>query len=136
MSTFHEIKDCRQVKGEPFRRWFSADQLDLIVWYDDKGAPSGFQLCYDNKRVEHALTWKPEIGFQHSAIDDGESNPGLQHKRTPILVPDGAVDYERLDRLFAQAGGSLPEDVTTLVTEKLHAKMNAPKAAGELPARN
>jgi len=29
-----EIRDVRQVSGEPMRRWFSDEDFDLIVWLD------------------------------------------------------------------------------------------------------
>ena len=29
------------------RRWFMDSYFDLIVWYDDRGNATGFQLCYD-----------------------------------------------------------------------------------------
>ena len=47
MDALREIVDVRQVPGEPKRRWFSSDDIDLIVWLDDSGAPVSFQLCYD-----------------------------------------------------------------------------------------
>ena len=119
MSGLREIKDCRQVYGELPRRWFSADNLELIVWCDRKGAPVGFQFCYLDRRTERALTWKPETGYLHTTVDDGESNPGLQHKRTPILNPDGPINFPRLQKLFAQAGSELPANIAEFVSTRL-----------------
>ena len=50
MNPLSEVRNCRQVRGEPRRRWFGSEQMDLIVWCDDTGAPIGFQLCYDLAR--------------------------------------------------------------------------------------
>ena len=56
MRTLTEIPEVRQIPDEPRRRWFRSDDLDLIVWCDESGAPTSFQLCYDKPRSEHALT--------------------------------------------------------------------------------
>ncbi len=39
-----EKKDARQIENEGFRRWFTDDFFDLIVWYENKEI-TGFQLC-------------------------------------------------------------------------------------------
>ncbi len=39
MDELVEIIHVRQVPGDPRRRWFSSDDMDLIVWYDDSDAP-------------------------------------------------------------------------------------------------
>jgi len=119
MSVLHEVKDCRQVRGELPRRWFSGDNLDLIVWCNKIGVPVGFQFCYQDRRTERALTWKPETGFQHTTVDDGESSPGLRYKRTPVLNPDGPIDFPRLQKLFALAGSNLPADIAEFVATRL-----------------
>jgi hypothetical protein len=67
-----EIRNTRQIEGEGFRRWFTDEFFDLIVWYDEKRTLVGFQLCYDKEGRERALTWTREHGFQHNRIDDGE----------------------------------------------------------------
>jgi hypothetical protein len=119
MNLLSEVRDCRQVRGEPPRRWFGCDQMDLIVWCDDAGAPIGFQLCYDLGRTERALTWKPTTGFQHNFVDDGESGGPLRPKGSPVLVPDGAIDFVRLGKLFAQANAQMPAEISTFVTMRL-----------------
>ena len=51
-----EVEHVRQRAGEPRRRWFASDDLDLIVWLDEADRFVGFQLCYDKGRSERALT--------------------------------------------------------------------------------
>jgi len=118
MSALQEIKDCRQVRGELPRRWFSADNLDLIVWCDETGAPVGFQFCYQDRRIERALTWKPDTGFRHATVDDGES-PRSNYPRTPVLNDDGPIDFPRLQKLFADASSSLPADIVEFISTRL-----------------
>jgi len=128
MSGLREIKNCRQVRGELPRRWFSADNLELIVWCDRKGEPVGFQFCYQDRRKERALTWKPDMGFEHATVDDGESSPGVSYKGTPILNPDGPIDFPRLQKLFAAAGGELPANIAEFVSTRLAEPTQLPKS--------
>jgi hypothetical protein len=118
MDLLKEVMSVRQIAGEPRRRWLTFAQLDLIVWCDAAGAPAAFQLCYDKPHSERAITWTPEIGFLHTAVDDGE---GLapRYKGTPILTASERVDAERVRALFAAASRDLPRDVVDFVTGKL-----------------
>jgi len=118
MDALTEIAGTRQIPGEPPRRWFASRSLDLIVWLDGSGAPVGFQLCYDKTRSEHALTWTPEAGYSHHAVDDGESGDS-RYKRTPVLVEDGHFDAARVSDLFARASVKLPREVADFVGAKL-----------------
>ena len=118
MDTLREVENIRQLAGEPRRRWFSSEHLDLIVWADGAGRPIAFQLCHGKPTAEHALTWTVDAGFTHAGVDDGES-VGFRHKATPILVADGDIDLARLERTFRDAGQGLPEDVAALVVGAL-----------------
>ena len=115
-----EVENARQRAGEPRRRWFTSDDLDLIVWSDEAGRPIGFQFCYGRPRSEHALTWSTERGYWHAAVDDGE-RMGLGHKASPVLVPDGPLDVRRLERVLQVTGGGLPADIVAFVIDRLRA---------------
>lgn len=82
-----EISDVRQIPGDPRRRWFTDETFDLIVWEYRAGGIAGFQLCYDNGGDQRALSWFPDGGLRHCAVDTGESRPG-KPKGVPILVCD------------------------------------------------
>ena len=88
-----EINDVKQIENEGYRRWFSDNYFDLIIWYGDEKI-IGFQLCYDKQGSERSLTWIKNRGFSHNKIDDGEK-PG-HTKMTPILVADGVFDKEKI----------------------------------------
>jgi hypothetical protein len=121
-----ELQNARQVPGEPLRRWFTSETMDLIVWLDASGHGHGFQLCYGKPLQERALTWRPEQGFMHRAVDDGSSQ--LQgHKNTPLLVADGHADPQRLLQLFEEAGAKLPADIMQLVTTALRQHPDFPE---------
>lgn len=102
------------------RRWFQSSDLDLIVWYAEDGSIGGFQLCYDRRRAEHALTWIRGEGYSHLKVDDGETEP-LVFKRAPILVADGRLDAGAVYARFRTQAAKLPPEVAALVEERLRA---------------
>ncbi|OGT34169.1 MAG: hypothetical protein A2W28_02550 [Gammaproteobacteria bacterium RBG_16_51_14] len=115
-----EIKNVRQIEGEPTRRWFSDPALDLFVWYGDADDIIKFQLCYGKGANEHALTWSRSSGYSHHGVDDGEGGI-YEMKCTPILVPDGAVDIENVCGLFSGLGRKIDHDIFEFVITHIKA---------------
>jgi hypothetical protein len=96
----------RQEGGDGQRRWFEGESIELIVWYDRARALAGFQLCYQSDpHDEHALTWRPAVGFSHSRVDDGGTRP--DKNMTPILIPNGSVPWDQIRERFAREGTQL-----------------------------
>jgi len=114
-----EIRNPRQIAAEGFRRWFTDEYFDLIVWYNDDGRLIGFQLCYDKEERERALTWTLARGFQHDMVDAGEV-PG-HSKMTPIIVADGAFNAAPVARRFREASASIEPGIASFVYERLSA---------------
>lgn len=115
-----EWKGVRQRPEEGFRRWFTDDEMDLIVWYEDGGAVRGFQLCYGKQSTQHAVTWMNNGTYNHAKVDDGESRP-IGSKSTPILVQDGSFDSQGLASRFRGRAREIEEPLRSLVTEKIKA---------------
>lgn len=118
------LKECFS-PGSPEqsdRRWFSDDYFDLIVWIDEKGAVSGFQLCYDKLDKERALTWTSDAGYAHERVDDGEANP--TKNRTPILVPDGICPTKTIIELFLERSAEVDPELRSFVVDKLRNYQN------------
>ena len=113
-----ELANVRQVEGEPRRRWFSDERLDLVVWQDPGGEIIGFQLCYDKQRGEHALTWMAGLGFSHERVDNGENRPG-RYKAAPILVEDGTFNMEEVAPDFLAHSESLEKGLRDFIYKKL-----------------
>lgn len=113
-----EVEHPCQADGEPVRRWFSDDHLDLIIWFADDGKIIGFQFCYDKVSDEHALTWFTGRGFSHRRIDDGEGR-GIHHKMTPILIPDGTVDIGRIRALFTGSSAGVDKELVEFIENKM-----------------
>ena len=98
------------------RRWFSDEDMDLIVWAD-RTRIKGFQLCYDKRSDERALTWFAEKGFSHERIDDGERTP--EKNRSPILVPDGVCPVQDVLADFQARSGAVTPDIRSVVVDRL-----------------
>jgi len=117
-----EVQGARQVRGEGFRRWFTDQYFDLIVWYEGADAQSpvaGYQLCYDKTSRERALTWRKGLGFTHEKVDDGEGVRALGAKMTPILVPDGLFDAAGITRRLLEHSAEMDPEVAGFVLKTL-----------------
>lgn len=115
---FREFKGVRQEPGGR-RRWFESTELELVLWLDDRSALSGFQLLYSLPDGDRALTWRAEGGFAHSRVDDGE---GRRMKMTPLLIADGIVPWEEVERRFRSQAGSLEAGLAEFVLTRLRAR--------------
>jgi hypothetical protein len=114
-----EIRNPRQIEGEPRRRWFDAQDMDLILWYGDDGQPMGFQLSYtDPGGVKKLLTWYTGRGYSHSSIDEGEGRP-FRYKMSPIEVPDGVMNLSYVVDLFTHQSRELESSIRILILERL-----------------
>ena len=117
-----EIKRARQIPGEGFRRWFTDEYFDLIVWYEDAKhptAPRGFQLCYDKNGRERALTWTREHGFQHNRVDSGEI-PG-HSKMSPVIVADGEFSGDVVSERFRREAAAIDRTLADFVYSTVRA---------------
>lgn len=85
-----------------------------MVWFREEGTILGFQLCYDRRGVERAITWFEGKGYAHHQVDDGEGHP-LSFKRTPILIQDQEVALQRILQKFRLEVEMLPSAVLGFV---------------------
>jgi hypothetical protein len=118
-AVLREITNLKQESGAGRRRWFESDGFDLVVWLGTNEAVTGFQICYDFGRGEHALTWRCESGFAHHAVDTGDATPFKNE--TPVLIPVGAVPWRDVADLFARRGEALEPALRLLVGKQLAA---------------
>ena len=105
-----EIGGARTDTHGRHRRWFQDDYFDLYIWQDAAGDPVAFQLCYDRRHDEGAISWSPAAGYSHARVDDGRIAPGIAS--TPILIDGPPPPYFRVYRRFLDATHEWPE--TTL----------------------
>jgi hypothetical protein len=121
----------RPSRAEPRRRWFHSDTADLYVWIDESDRPFSFQLSYEKRTHEFALTWSVEHGFNHSKIDS--SKGAGQQTASPLVSESTEPDLLFLRAVFAGADGHLPKDISALVTDALRLYPESPNAPGRRP---
>lgn len=93
--------------------------MDLIVWYDERAAIRGFQLCYERAGIEHALTWHAGERVVHQRVDAGEGSPA--HDRTPVLVAPALPPPTHVIDKFVGHAGKLDHEIVAVVTRELRA---------------
>ena len=101
----------------PNRRWFSDDDFDLIVWFDDATTIVAIQLCYDKSRTERAVTWSLQRGHEHFRVDAGEDSP--LRNETPLFVADSPFRKDRIVEMFVRAGEALDPAIRSFVVARL-----------------
>jgi len=112
-----EIKSVRQIPGEPVRRWFNAEDMDLIVWYQASEI-IGFQLCYDKSTNEKAISWKQGLGLKHEDVNNNDVRDG-PYKGSPVLTLNNAYDIEKIKRSFEEYSQYMDDNVSQFVLQKL-----------------
>ena len=105
-----EIESVSQSEGTRLRRWFTDDDLDLYVWYEEDGSIIQFQICYDRGENEQALTWSADHGLFQASVDDGEGRI-MKMKSTPVLTGQNIPDTERARELMIHRGQKLEHDL-------------------------
>jgi len=100
-----ELKKVRQIKGEPFRRWFVDEDLELILWYDLDRKLEGFQICYDKLAGTRTITWK------RVKTSTGESKS--------LLMSDGPYNKSRLLALMEQGSKEMDANLRSFILERL-----------------
>jgi hypothetical protein len=112
----YEIRNVQQVRGEPTRRWFCADEMDLIVWFDEDDKPVSFQLAYDrHRRIERVIRWNPARGYSHHRVDE-QRRPSAG---SALLLPDGSFDATKVRARFLALSPAMPWAVTQYVADRL-----------------
>jgi hypothetical protein len=68
--------------------------------------------------LEHALTWRPDGGFSHKTVDNGD-HVGGKYKATPILLAEGPFPANRVADRFADECRGMPAEIADFVMLKL-----------------
>ncbi len=102
-----ELKNIKQIEGEPRRRWFADEELDLILWYNSDKRLDGFEICYDKLAGSKSITWK--------TIQTVE---GLSKS---ILVSNSFHDRERIRNMLADRSDNLEHHLRKFILDRLEA---------------
>jgi len=100
-----EIPALRQDNPRLRRRWFQDEFFDLYTWQTTAGTLVRFQLCYDVRGRERALTWSKEQGFSHNKVESGDEFAG--QPMTPLLVATGKFPHRLVRVRFQRAAAAL-----------------------------
>lgn len=121
-----EIGHIKQTSGQPFRRWFNDELLDLFVWQEKGGRITGFQLCFDKETDERALTYSEADGYSLHDVHTEESSLDMG---SPVLTRGAELPFPHLLALLAERGAGIDPRVLRYVTEKLEAYTAARQTA-------
>jgi len=112
-----EIPGVRQDRPGLRRRWYQDEFFDLYTWHAPAGTLVSFQLCYDVRGRERALSWHQQHGFSHHKIDAADEFAG--QPKTPLLIADGRFPHRLVRERFARH--ALPLDAATrdFITDKM-----------------
>lgn len=113
-----EISSTRQNSSHMKKCWFTDSDMDLFVWFSQQ-VPTRFQLSYNKRGREHAVTWDIESGFCHNRVDTGEQQPCFKYKMTPILLADGEFDAATIARKFLRACDNIEESLADFIYARL-----------------
>lgn len=113
-----EVAHTKQHPGEPPRRWFTSETMDLVLWLHTDGSLAAFQFCYDKPLTEKALSWSPLQGLCSMRVDDGSQQlPG--HKTTPLLQNDSTPDIKAALAAFREASQDIPSPYADAIIRQL-----------------
>lgn len=113
-----EIDQVKQDRAGTKRRWFQDEYFDLWVWERPDETVAAFQLCYDRQGTERLLSWREQHGFDHLAVDFGNTDH-TSHAQTAILKADGTFPMREVWRRLLLASRPIPRDIRYFLFEKL-----------------
>jgi len=112
-----EILAVRQDRPGLKRRWYQDEFFDLYTWHSYGGSLVRFQLCYDVRGRERALTWSKQRGFSHNKVDSSEEYAG--QPMTPLLVEDGRFPHRLVRARFQREAAILDHATRSLILDKM-----------------
>ena len=127
-----ELKATRQIPGEPFRRWYTDNDNDLVVWLEQHRI-TGFQLLVPGSCGRTVVTWHEGERPTVAGLDDGEGRPG-RAKMTPILIHQDTIDVGNVLQQFKGISEELPSGLAKLVEDEL-AELSSAKRISEQGTR-
>ncbi|APV49311.1 hypothetical protein BWI17_06220 [Betaproteobacteria bacterium GR16-43] len=119
-----EIPHVRQDSAALKRRWYQDDYFDLWTWEElSKGETVAFQLCYDKRGNERALSWRLDHGFDHLLVQTGAAQ-----ESTAILGGQaGVFPAVIVSRKLKVAAEGLPPALRKFLFHKVKAYVRGEK---------
>lgn len=129
MSQLVEIGSVVQRTGEPARRWFTSESLDLLFWMDAAQAPEGFQLTWHDLGNSHAITARQGQLLSHERVDDGSRGGAGAARSATLHKALDDYDLALIQPRFAAASQQLP----VLLRDYVMQQLGVPVAAAATP---
>jgi hypothetical protein len=115
-----EIPHVRQDTPGIVRRWFQDAYFDLWTWEEaEGGALTAFQLCYDKRRDERALSWRRDHGFDHLRVQTGRG--GGVDSSALLQGEGGTFPAIIVSRKLKAAAAPLPDLMRRFIFHKVKA---------------
>lgn len=125
----NEIAHLRQSNRCHLKRWFTSRDMDLFIWLR-KGMPVRFQLAYNKRSSEKAITWSNHLGFRHYLVDSGETMPD-KYKQTPLLLNiSGLQNFSSVARDFLAASNNMEIGLSDFIFARLVEYLSVEKQRG------
>lgn len=121
-----EIPHVRQDNASVKRRWYQDEYFDLWTWEElGNGQIESFQLCYDKRNDERALSWRRDHGFDHLRVRTGR---GEGDDSAALLGGDaGVFPAVIVSRKLKVAAQNLPPEVRKFLFHKVKAYVKGEK---------
>jgi len=126
----YEIPHPRQSNRNLVKRWFTSSDMDLFIWHRQK-IPVRFQLTYDKRNEEKAISWDFHLGFRHYLVDNGETFPDNypgRYKQTPLLI--NLCEQKNLTQI-ARDFLAASENIDIAVSDFIYARLTAHPTTAE-----
>lgn len=119
MTALAEVTTVVQRPGEPPQRWFASESLDLLVWLDAAGAPTGFQLSWRDGGQGHALTARDGGELRHEQVDESRRDGGGHARSATLHAAVEEYDLALIQPRFAALSRALPAALRDYVLHAL-----------------
>lgn len=113
-----EATNVTQIDGDPRRRWFWNNYLDLVVWFDDMDEIIGFQLYYDRHGDQAGLTWKEPSGYSQDNFEVRE-DPAGTYKPEAVIGFESMVRKEKIAEVFRKESLTVDKRIVDFIQKKI-----------------
>ncbi|MDH5180944.1 MAG: hypothetical protein OEZ39_15645 [Gammaproteobacteria bacterium] len=113
-----ECTAVQQFPDEPKKRWFFDHYFDLFIWESESSEIVAFQLCFEKKGVEKALSWSTDAGFKHLQVHNAGIKYG-SHKMSPVMYSTEWFQLTPVKYTFLESSAEIDRQVKNFVIEKL-----------------
>jgi hypothetical protein len=108
-----EIEIPQSEHGNPVRRWFQGDHVEMVIWENPDGDILKIRVTSRGKHPEETLTWVSSLG--HICHEHFEENPSRSN-----WVSDSITGSYELFNYFKNEASTLPEMIRSFVLDKLN----------------